>query len=48
MLWLTSGPELQLRAMSGFIAQLQSGSMLMSEIPVGIEGHVDARDLGQS
>lgn len=35
-----SGPELQLRAMSGSIALLQPGSVLMSKVT--IEDHVDA------
>lgn len=36
------GPELQLRAMSGSIALLQPGSVLMSKISVTVEDHVDA------
>uniref|UniRef100_A0A8C8W563 Uncharacterized protein n=1 Tax=Peromyscus maniculatus bairdii TaxID=230844 RepID=A0A8C8W563_PERMB len=37
-----SGPGLQLGAMSGSVALLQPGSVLMSVAPVAIEGHADS------
>lgn len=42
---VTSGPELKLRAMSGSWPYCSQG---LQQVPVGIEGHVDDRDLGQS
>ena len=41
---VASGPELQLRDMSGSVVLLKSGFMLMSEAPVIIKGHADIRD----
>lgn len=41
-LMVTSGPELQLNAISGFVALLQPGSVLRSGVPITIEGHMDA------
>ena len=40
---VTFGPDLQLRAVSGSVTQLQPGSVFMSITPVTIEGHEDAR-----
>lgn len=41
-----SGPELQLRAMAGSLVLPLPGSVLMLEVPVTIEGHMDSQDLG--
>lgn len=41
-----SGPRLQLRNMSGSVALLHPGFMLMSVIPDTTEDHIDARSLG--
>lgn len=41
-----SGPELQLKAMSGSVGLLQPGSALISNVPATIEGHADTRDRG--
>lgn len=41
-----SWPELQLRAMTGSLVLPLPGSVLMLEVPVTIEGHVDSQDLG--
>lgn len=43
---VTSGSELQLRAVSGFKALLQPRSVLMSKALVTMEGHGDVCDLG--
>ena len=42
---VTSGAELQLRAMSGSMALLQPVSVLMSTASDTIKGHADVRDL---
>ena len=41
-----SGPELQLRAMAGSLVLPLPGSVLILEVPVTIEGHMDSQDLG--
>lgn len=40
---VASGPELQLRDLSGSVVLLKSGFMLMSEAPTTIKGHADIR-----
>lgn len=42
-----SGPKLQLRVMSGLVALLQAGSVLMSHAPGTTEGS-DTKDQGPS
>lgn len=41
---VTPGFELQLRAMTGFVALLQAGSVLMSDVPLVTEDYTDTKD----
>lgn len=43
---VTSGPDLQLKAMSVSVALLHPESVYLSEVPVTIQGYVDVQDLG--